>query len=60
MADWVCSDCDYYEPINGKGKCKACPPCRNITSSPGHVNVIIDGWPEVDGNGVPCSAFKKE
>jgi len=58
MADRKCSDCKYYDPINGKGRCKANPPERKVTSCEGHVNVIVDGWPEVQGDGVPCSAFK--
>jgi hypothetical protein len=57
MPEYTCSQCKYYEPVNGKGKCKASAPERKVTSSLGHVNVIVDGWPEIEGNGSVCGNF---
>ena len=58
MSIHTCAECEYYEPKNGKGSCKAEPPKRSVTSSAGHINVVLDGWPEVDGEGMACSAFE--
>jgi hypothetical protein len=51
----TCSDCIFYEQINGKGYCKVAHPCISPTQAG------IDGqWPMVDGSAKPCGEFAKE
>lgn len=51
----TCSDCTYYEAVNGKGRCRANAP--NISPAPSGTGAV---WPLVDATSSAdeCGAFQ--
>lgn len=61
MADPICKECRYFEPIEdreGFGLCRCEAPAPDMSAVP-LTSKRVGEWPVADGSRTPCGLFAK-